>query len=103
FILDGEVVGLDSAGRPLPFQELMRRFRRKRGVEAAAGELPLALHLFDCLMADGRSLLDEPYTARWEALERLTGVRCLAVRRMVATAAEGEAFMAGRPHPPPEG
>ena len=94
FILDGEVVGLDSARRPLPFQELMRRFRRKRGVEAAAGELPLALHLFDCLMADGRSLLDEPYTARWAALERLTGGRWLAERLMVASTAEGEAFMA---------
>ena len=34
FILDGEVVALDAAGRPLPFQELMRRFRRVHGVEA---------------------------------------------------------------------
>ena len=34
FILDGEVVALDPAGRPLPFQELMRRFRRVHGVEA---------------------------------------------------------------------
>src|SRR5262245_25539140 len=73
FILDGEVVALDSAGRPLPFQELMRRFRRKRGVETAAGELPLTLHLFDCLMIDNRSLLDEPYTARWESPGRVTG------------------------------
>src|SRR5919204_483966 len=32
FILDGEVVALDAAGRPLPFQELMRRFRRVHGV-----------------------------------------------------------------------
>src|SRR5439155_1421350 len=48
FILDGEVVALDAAGRPLPFQKLMRRFRRVRGVEAAAGTMPLSLHLFDC-------------------------------------------------------
>src|SRR5512132_1690655 len=75
FILDGEVVALDATGRPLPFQELMRRFRRVRGVEAAVAELPLTLHLFDCLMADGRSLLDEPYAQRWEALERVTGGR----------------------------
>jgi DNA ligase 1 len=93
-ILDGEVVALDAAGRPLPFQELMRRFRRKRGVEAAAGELPLALHLFDCLMADGRSLLDEPYRTRWEALERVTAGRWLAERLMISSSAEGEAFMA---------
>ena len=94
FILDGEVVALDAAGRPLPFQELMRRFRRVRGVEAAAAELPLTLHLFDCLMADGRSLLDEPYAKRREALERLTGGRWLAERAMITSAAEGDAVMA---------
>src|SRR3989454_10093369 len=55
FILDGEVVALDAAGRPLPFQELMRRFRRVHGVEALVREMPLALHFFDCLMAGGRS------------------------------------------------
>ena len=68
FIVDGEVVALDAAGRPLPFQELMRRFRRVHGVESLAGEMPLGLHLFDCLMVEGRSLIDEPYATRWEAL-----------------------------------
>jgi len=94
FVLDGEVVALDAAGRPLPFQELMRRFRRTRGVEAAAGALPLTLHLFDCLMAEGRSLLDEPYARRWEALERVTGGRWLAERALITSTAEAEAFMA---------
>src|SRR6267142_1977182 len=94
FILDGEVVALDATGRPLPFQELMRRFRRVRGVEAAAADLPLTLHLFDCLMADGRSLLDEPYATRWGELQRVTGGRWLAERAMITTAAEGEAVMA---------
>ena len=93
FILDGEVVALDAAGRPLPFQELMRRFRRVRGVEAAAESMPLALHLFDCLVADGRSYLDEPYVQRWAALERVTGGRWLAERAMVGSAADGAAFM----------
>src|SRR6185503_16584471 len=60
FILDGEVLALDAAGRPLPFQELMRRFRRVHGVEALAREMPLALYFFDCLMVDGRSLIDAP-------------------------------------------
>jgi DNA ligase-1 len=94
YILDGEVVALDRAGRPLPFQELMRRFRRVRGVAAAAAELPLSLHLFDCLMADGRALLDEPYAKRWAELERVTGGRWLAERVMITTAAEGEMMMA---------
>jgi DNA ligase-1 len=93
-ILDGEVVALDAVGRPLPFQELMRRFRRVRGVEAAAGSRPLTLHLFDCLMADGRAHLDRPYTERWSALERVTGGRWLAERVMVDSVEAGEAFMA---------
>jgi DNA ligase-1 len=94
YILDGEVIALDAAGRPLPFQELMRRFRRVRGVEAAADALPLTLHLFDCLMAQGRSYLDEPYARRWEALERVTGGGWLAERAMISSAADGEAFKA---------
>jgi DNA ligase-1 len=65
-----------------------------RGVEAAADALPLALHLFDCLMADGRSYLDEPYARRWEALDRVTGGRWLAERAVISTAEAGEAFMA---------
>src|SRR5229473_5727216 len=94
YILDGEVVALDRAGRPLPFQELMRRFRRVRGVEAAAEELPLTLHLFDCLMAGGRSLLDEPYAKRWEELQGVTGGRWLAERAMITSAPKGNAVMA---------
>ncbi len=37
FIVDGEVVALDGAGRPLAFQELMRRFRRIHDVPVARG------------------------------------------------------------------
>jgi len=94
YIVDGEVVALDRAGRPLPFQELMRRFRRVRGVEAAAEDLPLTLHLFDCLMAGGRALLDEPYAKRWEELQRVTGGRWLAERAMITSPPEGDAVMA---------
>jgi len=92
FILDGEVVALDAAGRPLPFQELMRRFRRVHGVEALVREMPLALHFFDCLMAGGRSLIDAPYERRWEALTAVTRGRYLAERRVVTAEPEALAF-----------
>jgi DNA ligase-1 len=94
FILDGEVVALDAAGRPLPFQDLMRRFRRVHGVEDIAREMPLALHFFDCLMLEGRSLIDEPYEKRWEALTRVTDGRYLAARVVVEGRADAEAFHA---------
>ncbi len=93
-ILDGEVLAFDAAGRPLPFQELMRRFRRIRDVEARAKEIPLALFFFDCLLANGRPLVDEPYERRWAALAEATGGRYLAERAVVDSAEAGEAFLA---------
>jgi DNA ligase 1 len=94
FILDGEVVALDPSGRPLPFQELMRRFRRVHGVESLAREMPLALHFFDCLVADGRSLIDAPQAERWQALARVTDGRYLAERVLVDDAEAARAFHA---------
>jgi DNA ligase-1 len=92
-ILDGEVVAVGRDGRPLPFQELMRRFRRIHDVEAAAREVPLALYFFDCLLAGDRSLIDLPYEARWAALESITGGAYLARRRVPADVAAAEAFL----------
>ncbi|WP_144920064.1 ATP-dependent DNA ligase LigA [Halorubrum salsamenti] len=63
-ILDGEVVAIDDDGDPLPFQEVLRRFRRKHDVERMRDEVGLRLHAFDCLHADGDDLLDEPLRAR---------------------------------------
>jgi len=92
-ILDGEVVAMGPDGRPLPFQDLMRRFRRVRAIEAAAAEIPLALYLFDCLMLDERSLIDEPYERRWAALERLTRGAHLARRVIPQDARDAERFL----------
>ncbi|MGH7333501.1 MAG: ATP-dependent DNA ligase [Candidatus Rokuibacteriota bacterium] len=93
-IVDGEVVALDGAGRPRPFQELMRRFRRIHDVDALVTEMPLALHLFDCLMVEGRSLIDEPYQTRWNALVHVTGSTHLAEREIVTTVESGQRFHA---------
>ncbi len=91
-VLDGEVVARDAAGRPLPFQELMRRFRRIRDVGPLVEAVPLSIHFFDCLVADGRSLIDEPAEARWAALVRVTGGRHLAERLVVTAAEAGRDF-----------
>lgn len=93
FIFDGEVVATGKDGRPFPFQELMRRFRRIHGIESAASEIPLSLHLFDCLFLDGRSLIDEPYEERWRRLEEITGSQFLARRKISSDKAEAEAFL----------
>src|SRR5262249_18384850 len=92
FILDGEVLALDRAGRPLPFQELMRRFRRVHGVEALAGGMPLAVRFFARRVAGGRSLIDEPYEGRWQALRAITGGRALAERLIVTVEDQAQEF-----------
>jgi DNA ligase-1 len=92
FILDGEVVALHPDGRPLPFQELMRRFRRVHDVEQALGRMPLALHLFDCLFVDGHALIDAPYRERFEALRRVTDGRDLAERVVVSSPEDADRF-----------
>jgi DNA ligase 1 len=93
FILDGEVVAVGRDGRPLPFQDLMRRFKRIHGVESAVGEIPLSLHLFDCLLFDAHSLIDEQYEQRWSRLAALTGGKHLAQRKITEEKPDAEAFL----------
>ncbi|MDQ2949175.1 MAG: ATP-dependent DNA ligase, partial [Acidobacteriota bacterium] len=73
-ILDGEVLamGTVAAGsRPLPFQTTMRRFGRKLDVDRMRGELPLSPFWFDLLYVNGSSLLNEPQSRRFAALEQV--------------------------------
>jgi DNA ligase 1 len=93
-ILEGEVVPVDADGRPLPFQELMRRFRRLKDVDRLVREVPVRLRLFDALQTDGEPLLDRPYAERWKALERARGDLETVGRCVPGDAAEGEAFYA---------
>lgn len=72
-ILDGEVVAVDEAGDPRPFQQVLRRFRRKHDVAKAREDVRLRLHAFDCLHADGEDLLDEPLRMRHNRLADLFG------------------------------
>ncbi|QLD87264.1 ATP-dependent DNA ligase [Natronomonas halophila] len=81
-ILDGEVVAVDEEGEPLPFQEILRRFRRKHDVAAAREDVAVELHAFDCLHADGDDLLDAPLVERHD---RLSGLLSEGVSELVVT------------------
>jgi DNA ligase-1 len=70
FILEGEVVAIDSKGKYLPFQELMHR-RRKYGMEKAIEKYPACLNVFDLLFLDGDEVLDLPFRERRKKLEKL--------------------------------
>ncbi|HIC94295.1 MAG TPA: ATP-dependent DNA ligase [Anaerolineae bacterium] len=91
-ILEGEAIAVDAQGRPLPFQHLMRRFRRVHDVAAMAKEVPVQLYLFDLLYLDGRSLVDLPEHERWQALESVAGPLRLVPRMLPRTVEEGRRF-----------
>ena len=67
-ILDGEVIALAPDGRPLSFQDTMRRFGRRLEILKLREELPLTPFFFDVLLQDGETLVDQPLSARLERL-----------------------------------
>ena len=92
-IVEGEITALGSGGKPLPFQDLMRRFTRVTDVQKAAEQIPLSLHLFDVLYLDGTLLIDEPYETRWAILSKITPKEILAERTVTNNPREASAFL----------
>ena len=90
-VLDGEAIGV-VGGKPVPFQHLMRRVRRLE-VRRLLRKVPLQLKLFDILYLDGRVLVDEPYSRRWELLEHATGGELLAERIVTGDPREAHEFL----------
>jgi DNA ligase 1 len=80
-IVDGEVIALRPDGSPHPFQITMQRFGRKLDVERLRAEIPLTPFLFDCLYADGESLIDTTQDARATRLDSLAS--SIVVPRLV--------------------
>ncbi|AZH25843.1 ATP-dependent DNA ligase LigA [Haloplanus aerogenes] len=92
-ILDGEAIAVDDAGDPLPFQEVLRRFRRKHDVARMREEVTVEFRAFDCLHVDGTDLLDAPLLDRRERLSSVLsdGLSPLTVAEDVETIADHEA------------
>jgi DNA ligase 1 len=95
-ILDGEVIAVDANGRPVAFQEVMRRFGRTREVEKARVEQPVRLYVFDLLALDGTLLIDHPLRERIEILAELSSRTGLDLVDRIAqpTLPEAEKFYA---------
>ncbi|MFW9956535.1 MAG: ATP-dependent DNA ligase [Candidatus Odinarchaeota archaeon] len=68
-ILDGEVVAVDSKGKPYPFQVIMRKFGRIKADKTTPQEIKLLLYVFDILQLNDTVLVDEPYSKRRTHLE----------------------------------
>ncbi|MDZ7303162.1 MAG: ATP-dependent DNA ligase [candidate division KSB1 bacterium] len=93
FIVEGEVVAVNAEGKPLPFQELMRRFRRVHHIEETRREVPVRLYLFDLLYLNGQSFIDQPYRARWQKLTEICDKSLLADRLVTRDMKAAEQFL----------
>jgi DNA ligase-1 len=92
-IVDGEVIALRADGSPHPFQITMQRFGRKLDVDRLRSEIPLTPFLFDCLYADGQSLIDTTQDARVARLETIAP--SIVVPRLVRPTSESAARFLG--------
>jgi DNA ligase-1 len=92
-VIEGEVVAERPDGKPLPFQELMRRFRRVHEIEAMVEEVPVRLYLFDLLYLDGELLIDRSYAERWDRLRGIVNPELLAERIVSGDGEEAKAFL----------
>lgn len=72
-IVEGEVVAFGKNGNPMPFQHLMRRFKRIHNIEYASNRIPVKLFLFDVLYINGKNYIDKPYNLRRKKLSAIAG------------------------------
>jgi DNA ligase-1 len=71
FILDGEAIGVDKEGRPVPFQILARRITRKKDIAAMQSRIPVSPQFFDALYIDTEDLTGKAYAERVRVLNDL--------------------------------
>ncbi|MGH7650462.1 MAG: ATP-dependent DNA ligase [Gemmatimonadaceae bacterium] len=93
-ILDGEVIALAKDGRPLSFQDTMRRFGRRINVLKLRDELPLSAFFFDVLYLDCVPLIDEPLSRRLDALDSIVPENLRVPRIVTANVEDAQKFQA---------
>ncbi|UCD19702.1 MAG: ATP-dependent DNA ligase [candidate division WOR-3 bacterium] len=68
-ILDGEAIGIDQKGRPVPFQVLSRRTTRRKEIAEAQNQVPVLPQFFDVLYVDGVDMTEKSYAERIRVLK----------------------------------
>ena len=92
-VVEGEAVALGGEGKPLPFQDLMRRFHRVTRVDDMVKTIRLRLYLFDILYKDGKLLIDQTYDERWKTLQNTVDPSLLAPRIITDSIDEAKRFL----------
>ncbi len=65
-ILDGEIIAVKD-GKPMPFQHVLRRFRRKHSISAMVEKIPLMVYFYD-IIYDEEEIIDLPLEERRKRL-----------------------------------
>ena len=63
FILDGELIAFKN-DRPLPFQELQKRLRRKSMTNSILSEIPVCYIVYDVMLYDQRQVIKDTLESR---------------------------------------
>jgi len=92
-IVEGEVIATDKSGSPVPFQHIMRRFKRVHAIEDMADKIPVKLYLFDILYLNGESLISASYMQRRRILAENAGEIPLTKQLVTDKAEEAERFL----------
>ncbi len=69
FIVEGELI-VTKEGKPISFQYILQRVRRKYDIDKLIKEVPLSLYLFDILYFQ-KPLIDDPLEHRRKILENI--------------------------------
>lgn len=90
-IIEGEAVGYID-GKPVPFQEISRRIKRKYDIEEMATKIPTVTNLFDCVFVDGKSIFKLSFVERREKLNGIISpVKHMVLAKQIMTSDEKEA------------
>jgi DNA ligase-1 len=89
-ILDGEVIALDAAGRPRPFQETASRTASR--LDPSAPAATVSAFFFDCLYADDVPLIDLPLSERLRRLEGLVPADAVVERLVTCDVTAAQSF-----------
>lgn len=72
FVVEGEII-VTKEGKPISFQYILQRIRRKYDIERMRKKVPLTLYLFDVLYYQ-EALIDVPFKKRREILESIVRI-----------------------------
>jgi len=92
-ILEGEIIAVGESGYPLPFQHLMRRFRRVHYIKETIEKVPVELHLFDLMYLNGQSLITDTYLDRRKKLGKIAGGIPLTRQMITGNSRKAESFL----------